>query len=195
MSNFNVVPPGKYRAVAVEMNSEDGPVKAHFDTSSEAQTDYVQMNFEIRDGEHAGRRVFWKGYFTDTVMKSGETVSQRTMRSLRACGWKGEDLYQAPTQTLDIEVEIVVENETNSETGKTYAKVAWVNALGGGAFKVQGGMDRNRLRDFSARMKAVARAIPEVGGTPAPARPAGNGRSAPPAGKPQTRPVDDDTPF
>lgn len=148
----NLIPPGTYRAVAVPVDVDGVATYAQFGVSKEKQTKQVCVNFEILDDAWAGVRLAWFGYFTQKTW-------ERTVESLRYCGFKGDDLESVVRQALDQEVSIVVEH--HEYNGKTYARVAWVNASGGGGMKLANQMSANDLRMFSAQMKQ--RGIGKIG--------------------------------
>lgn len=136
---------------------------------SKTGTPYVAVRFELVD---LGEYITWYGYLT-------ERTQDRTMESLRHCGWDNDDITR-PTGLNEIEVELVVERETYE--GKTRAKVQWVNRIGGRALKVDEVDERTR-RTFAAQMKAAA--VASRKGMPVkPPKPA----EPPPIS-------DDDTPF
>lgn len=150
----DLIPAGYYRAVAVPVDTDDGPTYVQFGESSKGTSQAV-VNFEILDGECAGRRIVWFGYFSE------KTVT-RTVESLRYCGFKGDDLAALLTQTLDQEVQLVIQHEDYQ--GTTSAKVAWVNRAGGGGFKLKEPMQKAGLQRFAAMMKNSVKAIPEAPG-------------------------------
>lgn len=151
---MNLVPKGTYRAVAVRTATDQGEVYAQFGKSKEKGTPQVCVNFELLGGDWDGVRLPWIGYFTPTT-------EARTLKSLRFCGWKGDDLVEAMTQELDNEVQVVVGH--NEYNGKTFARIEWVNAPGGGGLKIQAMEDKD-LRMFAAKMKARAKTVHEVAG-------------------------------
>jgi hypothetical protein len=161
-----LVAAGHYRAVAVLTTTPDGETFAQFGETKNGNPQVV-VNFEILDGPEAGRRIAWFGYFT-------EKTAQRTVESLRYCGFKGNDLSAAVTQPLDQEVQIVIDHEEYN--GKTSAKVQWVNRGGGDGFRLEKPMDRRGLERFAAQMKASVMQIPD-----APGKKGERGAKAPPA--------------
>lgn len=171
----DLIPAGTYPAVAIPVQTEEGPAWAQFGKSQNKGTLQVYVAFAILDGAYVGRRIGWFGYFTDNTV-------ERTIESLRRCGLKGDDLAAAVAGPLDQEVELVVEHETYN--GKTTAKVQWVNAPGGGAYRMANAMNTKDLRQFAATMKQKMRGKPEMSGSrreaPAPtAPPASAAQSAP----------------
>jgi len=122
--------------------------------------DQMAVQFEIVEGEAAGTRLTWYGYFTD---KSQE----RTLQALRYCGWKNDDIVNMEGMG-DLLVQIVVgyeEQTVGKNAGKIVAKVQWVNQLGGGGpIKLDRPMDANQKRMFAARMKLFAKMVPPVQG-------------------------------
>jgi hypothetical protein len=136
----------------------------------------VAVTFEILEGEDTGRNITWYGYFTDRT-------KERTIESLRFCGWKGDDISDLSSVNGDGEVSLVIEHEEYE--GKTRAKVQWVN--GGGA-RLAKPMDANDAKAFAAKLKGIVAGVDAKmksgggrGGGPAPSL----GDEAPP-------PIDDD---
>lgn len=152
------VQPGRYNAVAIKFDTDEGPAYAQFGESSKG-TKQVLMQFRILDGDFAGEVLPWFGYFTTKTVDN-------TLKAMRVCGMKGEDLYSlwgANAQELNQQVSIVTELNTNPENGKTHARVAWVNSPGGGnGIKLKAPMAKDDMRKFAAQMKSRVKAIPEV---------------------------------
>lgn len=189
---MDMIPPGNYRAVATPISTESGDCWAQFGETKNHNPQVV-LNFEIIEGDYAGRRVAWFGYFT-------EKTSQRTVEALRYCGFTGDDLAAAVYMPLDQEVQIVIEHEEYN--GKWSAKVAWVNRAGGGGFKLDKPMDKNGLSRFAAQMKSAVRDVAEAPGKKGERgqKPSASGsttRSAPPPDDFDQRPTvrDEDIPF
>jgi hypothetical protein len=187
----DLIPAGAYAAVGIPVQTEQGAAWAQFGKSQNKGTLQVYVAFAVLDGPYAGRRLGWFGYFTDNTV-------ERTIESLRLCGLKGDDLAAAVTGPLDQEVQLVVEHETYD--GKTRAKVVWVNAPGGGAFRMANPMNTGDLRKFAASMKAKMRGKPEVAGARREA-PAVTAPPAPSEALPQSQgeqpltPSDEEIPF
>ena len=137
----NIIPEGKYAAVA----------RQHKLGETSNGKEQIGIMFEIIRGPQAGRNVLWRGFFT-------EKTWERTLESLRFCGWKGDDLSNIGE--LPYEVEIDVEHENYRD--KTFARVAWVNRRGGVA--MQNPLEGNALREFAAAMKRRAAQVQEVDG-------------------------------
>src|SRR5262249_11788611 len=109
----------------------------------------VAVRFRMTEGEHEGKTVLWYSYFNT------QENATRTLNSLRACGWIGDDL--SDLQGIENnEVEIVLEVEEYE--GKTRTKVRWVNAMGGGPILTKRMSDAEK-KAFSARMKGLAVAL------------------------------------
>ena len=122
----------------------------------------IGVAFEILQGEFAGQYLTWYGFFTDATF-------ERTLESLRACGWLGSDL--AEIDGLDTnDVQIVVEHEVSEKDGNTYPKVRWVNKLRGVALKNQ--LDAHQAKTFAARMKGHILAFDKSAGAPRSSTPA-----------------------
>jgi len=160
----DLVPAGFYRAVAVPVTIDGHPVWGQLGRSKNKGTEQVAMYFAILDdGPYKGRRLLWVGFFT-------ETSADRTIESLRFCGFRGDDLATVITGPLDQEVSITVEVEEYE--GKKRSKVAWVNESGGG-MKMANPMDAKDLRTFAAKFKAKVKGKPEIQGTKTTAPPPG----------------------
>lgn len=153
----------------------------------------VALMFQITSGEHEGKSIAWFGYFT-------EKTAERTMESLRYCGWHTDTLADLSGVT-DNEVEIVVEDETYE--GKTRSKVKWVNRAS--KLNLKDKMDANALQAFAARMRGLAIASKQKLGPQAQptAKPAQRAQSFGGARTPQQQdpnygpdaPFEDDIPF
>lgn len=77
----------------------------------------VVVRFELVGGDHDGKSIQWWGYFTEKTV-------DRTLDSLRHCGWASDSL--AELDGLDAnEVELVIDDEEYE--GKWRSKVKWVN--------------------------------------------------------------------
>jgi hypothetical protein len=183
MNEGNLIPAGQYKAVAVQVDVDGVPTFVQFGTTKgndgKAGTKQVLVQFEILEGVHAGRRVPWWGYFS-------EKAWENTVKGLRACGFKGDDLAALPAQQLDQEVSIVV--GVNEWNGKKNNRVEWVNASSGG-IKLAAPMNGNDLRQFSAFMKSRAAKVPAVEGKKAEKDAPASANDEPPP------PTDSDVPF
>lgn len=182
---MELVPEGTYRAVVSPVTGDDGSAPIQFGETNEGKPQ-VLVNFEIIDGPYAQRRLPWWGSFNSKLPEGSKaklTPMQRTIQSLRFCGWVGDDIMDAVNQDLGNEVSIQVEHAQSPDGKYTNAKVAWVNKAGGGQVMISKPMGKSALVRFSAQIKNVAKSIPAVPGkkpdrasTPAPT-PAGNGWS------------------
>lgn len=179
----NLLPAGKYRARAMLTDTEHGATYAQFGAASTG-TKQVLVNFQIAKGNYEGVSLAWRGYFT-------EKTAERTIKSLRCCGFKGDDLSTLPTQVLNQEVEIVVDHEVSTQNGNTYPKIQWVNPVGGMGMKVSSPMGNDDLKRFAAEMKQLTSKVSEVDG-PKPGDEPNDAHEAPDA-----PPInnDDDIPF
>ena len=179
---------GNYKAVAVSTGLG----------VSGTGTEQIGIMFRTSEGVAVG----YRGYFT-------EKTTERTIQSLRNCGWNGNDL-SVFTETneaecvklLPNEVEIVVEHKPPmTPEGRTYAEVKWVNKIGSGVVTMKDKLDANRARAFAERMKGACLAVPaQSGGAPRPpAQPARNEqrRPAPPVSRDEPPPgfFDDNDDF
>lgn len=124
----------------------------------------IALMFEIQDEQIGGQTITYYGYFT-------ERTYERTIESMRHCGWQGDDLLNL-AGINDNEVEIVVAHEQYE--GKTYAKVQWINRIGGGGgVAVKEKLQEADARQFAARMKQKIAAL-GAGKPAAPKSPAGS---------------------
>lgn len=130
----NKLPDGRYKARALDMQLG----------LTAANKEQVGVEFEITDPDHAGIRLTWYGYFTDKT-------AERTLQSLRFCGWKSDDLTDS-TGISDNEVELVIEAEEYN--GQKRPKIQWVNKLGGIGMKSP--MNEAQRKAFAQRMKGAA---------------------------------------
>lgn len=164
---------GRYRARAVQA--------ALGETSTGKEQ--IAVEFETLDEEGApGEHITWFGFFTEKSL-------EHTVRALRVCGWRGDDINNLDGIS-DNEVSLVVEHEEYE--GKVSAKVKWVNAPGGG-IALKSTLDAGRAASFAATMKSRIRAIEAGAGARKPvtqqARPATRQSGRPPEPPPHT---DDD---
>ena len=176
---------GTYKAVAVPVEVNGRNIYAQFGMTKGGDgkdpKKQVAVQFEIIEGPAMGSKLTWFGYFTDKTWN-------KTIEALRCCGFKGDDLYQIETQTLDQEVSIVV--EPNTWEGKTTMRIAWVNAASNGV-KLANPMGSDDLRRFAAAMKSRVAQVKPVEGKKAEkgtAQPASTSDVPPP-------PSDEDIPF
>lgn len=149
-----LVPAGIYKAVAVSIDTEDGPAWAQFGEAGTGSKQ-VLLHFKILEGDWLGYQLPWFGYFT-------KDTTERTIKSLRLVGFRGDDLAELPAQRLDQTVSVTVEHQEYNN--KTYARIAWVNAPGGGGVRLQNPMKGDKLRNFAAQMKRFAQQVGEVRG-------------------------------
>ena len=126
----------------------------------------IAVEFEILEGEDAGEFITWYGYFT-------ADTEQRTLESLRACGWQGDDLAELKGMGSR-KVSLVIEDETFE--GKTHSRVRWVNRFGGNGVRLAKTMDAQARRQLAARLRPAAAATPVL---PPEGQPAQLGRPGP----------------
>lgn len=117
-------------------------------------TDQAEVEFEIIQGPFQGCSIVWRGFFT-------EKTAERSLESLRYCGWQGDDIA-AWTGMGSRNVEIIIEDKANQD-GKVFPKVKWVNRLGSsggsGGLKMKAPMDDAQKRQFAARIRDLARQV------------------------------------
>lgn len=135
----------------------------------------VSLALINNEDEPTGETITWFGFFTDAT-------KERTIESLRYCGWIGNDLSDLKgIGTLPVDV--VIEHDTYE--GKTRAKAQWINRPGGGVFKMEKPMDEAQKRKFAASMKALAATVPAIPGAGV-AKPASKPASGSSNGNPPT---------
>lgn len=179
----NLIPDGYYMAVGVPVQTEYGPMYAQLGESTNGK-EQVAITFELTEGEYAGRKITWFGYF------STDKAAEQTMKALRNAGWKGNDLWEVTKQELTQPVSLaIITEEYNSEFRN---KVDWVNSPGGGGVKLEKPMDQFKARSFAERFKAKAAAIPEARAVQRPAQQQQKATGTYGAGPNQG---DDDVPF
>lgn len=83
-------------------------------------TEFVRVHFVIAK---TNQRIAWDGWLTDAAI-------DRTLESLSHCGWDGRSLSD-PRGIGTKECEIVIDHERDELSGKIFARVQWVNQLGG----------------------------------------------------------------
>lgn len=138
----------------------------------------VAVEFSILTEGAAETSLTWHGYFS-------EKTFDRTIQSLRYCGWSGDDMTNL--EGLDAnEVDIVVEDEEYE--GKTFAKVQWVNKPGG--LQLKAPMAEEKAKAFAASMRDKIRALDAATGT----KPNGAKATAKPAAA-KAAAATDDLPF
>lgn len=144
------------------MQIENGTYKAKAKgwqlSESSKGTPEVAVEFQLTHPELNNFTITWDGWLSDATF-------DRTVESLRHCGWKGSD-FNDLTGLDTNEVELVIENEPFE--GKTYSRVKWVNAPGGGlAFRKA--MDPGKTASFAAAMNAKIKALEASKGQKKPA--------------------------
>jgi hypothetical protein len=137
----------------------------------------VGVEFELVE---TGSHITWYGYFTDKTQ-------ERTIESLRFCGWTGTDLDNlSEIGTKEkLTVQLVIEQEEYE--GKVRAKVQWVNR--GGGLQLNKPLAGTEARAFAARMKGAVLAYDQQkGSTKQATAPSGRGEDVFPDKKTSERP-------
>ncbi len=149
-----LIPEGQYKARATQ---------GRLDVSSEKKREYVVIEFGLLEGEYAGQTVLWKGFFGDKIDSGGKTLTERTVEGLRVCGWKSIYLTDL-TGITENEVQIVVQHD-HSPSGKPYAKVRFVNRLGG--LSMSPNISPDAAKAFAEKMKGAVVAATKAMGSQA----------------------------
>ena len=141
---------GKYSAKAVG--------QCVLGASAKKGTPFIELYFEIQDGENKGARVKWTSYLSDNT-------SERTLESLYTCGWSGDDLgefadgglHGLGTNLVSITVEL---EDFTTDAGETRAspRVRWVNPAGG-TLNQACAMPEGVAAELGARMRGLAMAV------------------------------------
>jgi hypothetical protein len=107
----------------------------------------VAVEFMLLDEHVHGQRITWFGFFTDRTY-------ERTIQSLRHCGWEGDDLSElGSVGSTDCRLDIGYEEYD----GKQQLRVRWVNSLSG--VVVQSPMTTDEAKLFAAEMRNRVRAV------------------------------------
>jgi len=126
--------------------------------SKNKDTPYVFLECETDSGE----RITAERWLTESEVEAGKkTQRQRTINELRMAFGFNDDFHTLKEQVVGKRCSITVEMQEYN--GKEYAKVAWVNALGGGFARAELNDD-----DFIAQLNATAARLPRPAGVPAP---------------------------
>lgn len=146
----------------------------------------IVVSFQVAD---TAETISWYGYFS-------ERTWERTVESLRVCGWTGDDLTDfdggnlAGIDTHD--VEIVVEEEADMD-GIPRARVRWVNMLRGSGISVKQPLAGSELKSFAAQMRGKIISLDKAKPGAKPARPAPRPRAR--QAEPIEADIDDTMPF
>lgn len=117
----------------------------------------IAVEFELTDVPDGTRpHRTWYGNFTDATQ-------DRTIESLRVCGWTGDDLTDVQ---VSADVSLVI--ETEEYEGKARQKIQWVNRPEGLALAKR--MEPNAAKAFAESMKGQIMAFDQRVGKPAPKR-------------------------
>lgn len=138
---------GDFAGVTVPVIDEGGTEHIVQWGRSKEGTKHVLIYFELLDGPNAGTHLPWFGYFT-------KNSYERTLKSLRLIGWKGNDVADAASQPLNQKVSVSVGHNENPNNGRTYARIDWVNRLGSGTIKMGDPMSAADVRSFSASLRS-----------------------------------------
>lgn len=85
-------------------------------------TEWIEVDFEVTDEDGKDHTVAWRGFLTDKTI-------DRTIESMRLCGWHGDDIADAMKDGLGIRsVDLVIQHEEYK--GKITPRIAFVNSAG-----------------------------------------------------------------
>jgi hypothetical protein len=131
-------------------------------------TDGVSVRFKLKDSDQT---IHWVGWLSPKA-------AERTMDTLAMLGFNEDaplvDEGYTPAHFADKEVEVVIEHEPNEDGTKTYAKVKWVNEVGGNKFNglaSTGTMPKDLKAQLAAARARLGKskpgpAVPEAPSTP-----------------------------
>jgi hypothetical protein len=111
---------------------------------SKTGKEQIAVLFEVTQGEEQGYHFTWYGFFTPET-------TDRTLESMRHCGWESDSLEHIDTLGNN-EVELVLEEEEYE--GKVRTRVRWVNRPA--RLVVGEQMSPERLKAFAAKMRGKA---------------------------------------
>ena len=134
----------------------------------------VAICFSLLDDDYKGETITWFGSFSKNLGNGTKTPFQRTVETMRTCGWEGDDFSNLTGLDAN-EVSLVIEHEEYQ--GRTQVKVKWVNALGGIALKAP--MTPEAAKAFAAKMKGELLALgkPAAAATSKPSKPPASKRN------------------
>jgi len=128
-------------------------VSADVGRSKNQGTPYVRVAFEFLndEGEPTGQGNSWDGYLTDKTY-------ERTLESLKACGWDGKD-WETFNGISNKVVRLTLKKETYKD--KSFWKIEWVNRASMGrpideSLRIVGKARRALAEQFSGGKKSEA---------------------------------------
>jgi len=108
-------------------------------------TPQIVLEFEVvGDNAWAGSRITAYCFLTEAAM-------DRSLESLRYCGWRGADLSDL-SGVMDNDVELVVKDETYE--GKTFPRVQWINRPGGKSGGARAPLAADKAAAVNQRIRA-----------------------------------------
>lgn len=151
-----LIPDGRYPAVVVPMECEDGVTRLAQWGLASTGTRQIVIYFAITEGPYAGLRMPWFGSFTE---KSFEL----TLKALRYCGFVGDDLTKLDAQPLDQQVEITVERD-DYNPDRPRSKISFINPPGGVAMRLKTPMSEQDIRAWAGKMKKSLQGMAPIKG-------------------------------
>lgn len=135
-----MIPEGIYQARGLSLLAAE---------SSKSKTPVMVINFRIEtEGTSKGAMIEYDGYLTPGTQA-------RTIESLYACGWDGENASTISTNLVNIVIEHEDQvDKDNKPTGRKVARVRWVNDLerGGGRYAA---VDAGRAQQMMQEAKGL----------------------------------------
>lgn len=114
--------------------------------TAQTGTEQIVIRFKIEEGKYADKNAYWTGSFT-------EKTYERTLESMRNCGWQGDDLSEIDSLGNEQVQLVVSEDEYEDKNGELKSRlvVNWVNKIG--TMAVKGSMSAEDRKEFAARMR------------------------------------------
>lgn len=122
-------------------------IAGYLGAAKEGKNVPVVIEFQIVSGPHA------EEFITSFCYTTTEGSINQTIKSLRACGWAGDDMTDISFPENN-KVEITIEHDEYN--GNRRAKVKWIDKPGGA--KVDR-LSEGEARRFAERMKGACRAF------------------------------------
>lgn len=135
---MRLIPEGKYK----------GQVEDWYFAKSSKGTPYIAVRFRLLN---TGDFVWWYGYFSPATI-------ERTVESLRYCGWTGCEIDRMAEDGMGSKQPILVIEHEEYE-GQVRARVRWINS--GDPVVSAPRLKDDELRAFSRELRDSIRAIDE----------------------------------
>jgi hypothetical protein len=149
MDELQIIAKGTYLARAVSCTT---------DTNADKTKECFVVKFSIDSGEHAGTELYYRGWLTEKTV-------DRTLDSLRYCGWDSDDVTDVLRPEIISRKQVSLSVEVDEYQGRLKNVVAWVNDP---SRRPKGSLDNAAAKLLAARLKGAAIASRNRVGVPAP---------------------------